>query len=134
MNHHHTSPPSIDQFFKDDTTKENFPTAPLDDDIWSEGQTPDRQFCIHDTSQLNHMCHYPCPNANLNFARNLPPSLKLEAAELGYDIMDLMDADLEDIMSTTSVEDIPDLRIYLIAQRAANTKHGLHKNILFDSL
>ena len=31
---HQTSPPSTDQFFKDDTTKENFPTAPLDDDIW----------------------------------------------------------------------------------------------------
>ena len=36
MNYHHTSPPSTDQFFKDDTTKEDFPTDPLDDDIWSD--------------------------------------------------------------------------------------------------
>ena len=103
------SPPSTDQFFKDDTTKENFPTAPLDDDVWLEHQTPDRQLCIHDISQLNHLCHYQCPYANLDFAWNLTPSLTPTAAELEYDIMDLMDTDLEDIMSTTSAKDIPDL-------------------------
>ena len=109
MNHHNMSPPSTDQFFKDDVTKENFPTAPLDDDIWLKDQTPDRHLCIHDTSQPNHLCHYPCPYANLNFTRNLLPSLTLEAAEFGYNIMDLMDADLEDIMSTTSAENNMDL-------------------------
>ena len=109
MNHHHTSPPGTDQFFKDDTTKENFPIAPLDDDVWLEDQTPDRQLCIYDASQPNHLCHYPCPYANLNFAQNLPPSLTLEAAEFKYDKMDLMDTDLKDIMSTTSAKDIPDL-------------------------
>ena len=109
MIHHHMSPPSTDQFFKDDTTEENFPTAPLDDDIWLEDEMPYRHLCTHDTSQLDHLCHYPCPYANLNFARNLPSSLTPEAAECGYDIMDLMDADLKDIMSTTSDEDIPDL-------------------------
>ena len=103
------SPSSTDQLFKDDTTKENFLTAPLDDDIWLADQTPERQLCIHDTSQPNHLCHYPCPYANLNFAQNLLPSLTLAAAELEYDIMDLMDTDLEDIMSTTSAKDIPDL-------------------------
>ena len=40
---------------------------------------------------------------------NLPPSLTLAAAEFEYDIMDLMDTDLKDIMSTTSAEDILDL-------------------------
>ena len=87
--------------------KKIFPTTPLDDDIWLEDQSPDRQLCIHDASQLNHLCHYPCPYANLNFTQNLPPSLTLAAAEFEYDIMDLMDTDLEDIMSTTSTEDIP---------------------------
>ena len=109
LNHHHTSPQSTNQFFKDDTTKENFPTALLDDDIWSEDHIPDRHLCIHDTSQLNHLCNYPCPYADLSFARNLTPSLTPEAAEFWHDIMDLMDADLEDIMSTTSAEDILDL-------------------------
>ena len=92
------SPPNTYQFFTDDTTKENFPTAPLDDDIWSKEQTPDRQLCIHDASQLNHLCHYPFPYANPNFAWNIPPSLTPEAAEFEYDIMDLMDTDLKDIM------------------------------------
>ena len=103
------SPPSTHQVFKDDTTKTCFPTAQLDDDIWSEDQIPDRHLCINDTSQLNHLCQYPCPYANLNFTKNLPPSLIMEAAQFGYDIMDFMDADLEDIMSTTSDKDIPNL-------------------------
>ena len=98
VNHHHTSPPSTDQFFKDDTTKENFPTAPLNDDSWLEDQTPDGQLCTHDASQPNHLCHYPCPCANLDFTWKLPPSLTLAADELEYDIMDLMDTDLEDII------------------------------------
>ena len=102
------SPPSTDQFFKDDTTEENFPTAPLDDDVWLEDQSPDRQLCIHDAAQLIHPCHYPCPYANLDFAQNLPPSLTPAAAELEYHIMDFMDTDLEDIISTTSAKDIPD--------------------------
>ena len=110
MNHQHTSAPSTDKFFKDDTTEENFPTAPLDDDNWSEDQIPDRHWCIHDTSQPNHLCHYSCPYANLNFAMDLPPSPTMEATEFGYGIMDLSDADLKDIITTTSDEDIPDLK------------------------
>ena len=109
MNHNHMCLPSTDQFFTDDTTEENFPTTPVDDDVWLEDQTPDRQLCIHDTSRLNHLCHNLCPYANLHFAKNLPPSLTPEAAEFEYDIMNLMDTDLEDIMSTTSAEDILDL-------------------------
>ena len=93
----------------DDTTEENFPTAPLDDDIWSEDQIPDRHLCIHDTSWPNHLCHYPCPYANLNFEMDLPPSPM--AAEFGYGIMDVSNAsaNIMDIMSTTSDKDILDL-------------------------
>ena len=111
VNHHHMSTPSTDQFFKDDTTKENFPTAPLDDDVWSEDQTQDRHLCILDTSQSTHLCHYPCPYVNLNFEMDLPPSPTLGAAEFRYGIMDLSNfsADFEAIMSTTSNDDIPDL-------------------------
>ena len=55
VNHHHTSPPSIDQFFQEDTTKETFPTTPIDDDVWLEDQTPDRQLI------LRIACQQPVP-------------------------------------------------------------------------
>ena len=85
-----------------------FPSAPLDDDVWLEDQIADRHLYVHDTSHLNHLCHYTCPYTNLIFARNLPPSLTVETAEFGYVIMDLINADFEDIISTTSDEDILD--------------------------
>ena len=109
VNQHHMSPLSTDQFFKDETTKENFPTAPPDDGVWLEDQKPDWQLCIHDASQPNHLFHYTCSYANLDFACNLTPSLTPAVAKLEYGIMDLMDTDLEDIMSTTSAKDIPEL-------------------------
>ena len=65
------SPPRTDQLFKDDTTKENFLTGPLDDDIQLEDQTSDRQLCIHDAPQLNLLSHYLYPCANLDFATEL---------------------------------------------------------------
>ena len=109
VTHDHTSTPGTDQFFTDDTTEEHFPTAALDDDIWMEDQVPDRHLCIHDTSQLDQLCHYPCPYTNLKFEMDIPPAPTLEAADFGYDMMDLNDvsADLKDIMTTTSDEDIP---------------------------
>ena len=62
------STPTVNQFFTnawDDNTsssKENFPTAPLDDDLWSEDPIPDRCLCIHKTpDEINHQCSYPCP-------------------------------------------------------------------------
>ena len=55
-NEHHTSTPSTDQFFQDATDKENFPTAPLDDDVWLEDPIPDRHLCIHEPSQPNYQC------------------------------------------------------------------------------
>ena len=36
INYNHMSIPSTDQFFQDATAEENFPTAPIDDDIWLE--------------------------------------------------------------------------------------------------
>ena len=53
MVYHCTSTPNTDYPFLDATAKEeeNFPTAPLDDDIWLEDQVPDRPLCIHEQSQ-----------------------------------------------------------------------------------
>ena len=42
-----------DDSFQDTTAaEENFPTAPLDDDIWLKDSFPDRHLCIHEQSQL----------------------------------------------------------------------------------
>ena len=51
INYHHTSTPSIDDSFQDATVEEeDFPKAPLDDDIWLEDPVPDRCLCIHEQS------------------------------------------------------------------------------------
>ena len=105
MNYHHTSTPSTDQFFQDATVKENFPTVPLDDDIWLEDPIPDRHLCIHEQSQLNYQCTYPCP-----YRLDPPQSSPKDATAPYYELMDLSDiSDIQDVMTTTSNEDIPDL-------------------------
>ena len=111
---HHTSTPTTEQFFQDDTADEDFSTAPLDDDVWLEDPIPDIPLCIHDTSQLDHLCHYFCPYVNLNFEMDLPPAPALTAVDFGYDLMDLNDvsADLEDIMTMMSHEHILDLEYF----------------------
>ena len=63
MDYHHTPAPGTDDSFQDVTTEEeeDFPTAPLDDDIWLEDPVPDRHSCIYKQSQLHYQCSYPCP-------------------------------------------------------------------------
>ena len=106
--------PTTDQFltevWDDDSisTEEHFPTAPLNDDIWTKDPIPDRQLCIHETSQLNTQCFYPCPYTNLSFGINVPQSPPWDTAVFGYEIMDLRDIS-SDIMTTSSDDDIPDL-------------------------
>ena len=41
--------------------EEDFPTAPIDDDIWLEDPVPERYLCIHEQSQPHYQCSYPCP-------------------------------------------------------------------------
>ena len=54
MDCHFTSTPSTNDSFQDATAEEeDFPTAPLDDDIWLEDPVPDRHLCIHEQSQLH---------------------------------------------------------------------------------
>ena len=46
MNYHHTSTPSTDDSFQDTIAEdEDFPTVPLDDNIWLEDPVPDRHLC-----------------------------------------------------------------------------------------
>ena len=50
------------QLLQDATAEDkDFPTAPLDDDIWLEDPLPDRHQCIHEQSQPHYQCSYPCP-------------------------------------------------------------------------
>ena len=98
--YHHTSISSIGNSFQDATAEEeDFPTASLDDDdICLEDRVPDRCLCIHEQSQPHFLCYYPCP-------------YRLEDAPAPYyKMMDLSDiSDLQDVMTATSDEDIPDL-------------------------
>ena len=98
----------------DDTTstEEHFPTAPLDDEVWSEDPIPDRLLCIHKRlHRSNLQCSYPCPYSTTTSRMDLPQSIPQGAAVLNYELMHFSDisSDLHDIMMTTSDDDIPDL-------------------------
>ena len=85
--------------------EEDFPTAPLDDDIWLEDSVPDRHLCIHEQSQPHYQCSYPCPY-NLDLLHSAPE----DAPGPYYEMMDFSDIwDLQDMMTPTSDEEIPDL-------------------------
>ena len=83
QHHYHTATPNVKQFFKvldnvawdDDasSSKEHFPTAPLDGVVWSEDPNPDRHLCIHVTShELNLQGSYSYPYRNTTFRMDLP--------------------------------------------------------------
>ena len=105
MDTHHTSTPCIDYSFQNVTTEEDFPTAPKDDDIWIEGPVPVRHLCIHKQSQPNYQCSYSCP-----YSLDLLHLAPEDTPAPYYKMIDLGDSsDLQDVMTTTSDEDIPDL-------------------------
>ena len=85
--------------------EEDFPTATLDDDIWLEDPVSDRHLCIREQSQPNFLCSYPYP-----YSLDLLPYTPEDTPTSYYETMDLSDAsDFQDVMTTTSDEDIPDL-------------------------
>ena len=111
---HHMDTHNTDTLWPDDSfqdtiaeDEEDFPTAPLDDDIWLEDPVPDRHLCIHEQSQPHDQCPYPCP-----YSLDLLHSALEDAPAPYYVMMDLSDiSDLQDVMTTTSDEDIPDLEV-----------------------
>ena len=108
MDIHNTATPCSDDSFQDATTddEEYFPIAPLDDDVWLEDPVPDRHFCIHEQSQPHDQCLYPCPYS----LDQLHPAQK-DAPAPHYKMMELSDIfDFQDMMTTISDEDIPDLK------------------------
>ena len=90
----------------------HFPTTPLDDDIWTEEQIPDRCLYIHETTdEPNNQCSYLCPYDSTTFQMDLLQSTPQSETVFHYDLMDLSDisSDLPHIMATMSEADIPDL-------------------------
>ena len=78
----------------DDTTssEENFPTAPLDDEVWSEASVPDRQLCFHEAPHdPNHQCSYPCPCSTTTFRIDLPQPTPQDTVVFFYEQMDFCD-------------------------------------------
>ena len=110
LQHHmdtsNTATPCSDDSFQDATSDdEDFLTPPLNDYIWLEDTVLDRYFCIRKQSQLHYLCPYPCPYS-LDQLHSAPE----DAAAPHYEMMDLSDIyDLQDVMTTTSDEDILDL-------------------------
>ena len=75
--------------------EEDFQTVPLDDEHWDMEEIPDRHLCIHEHSLPHGLCPYPCPYLDYQ-----APSY--------YDNLDLSDiSEFEDLMTTSSDEDIP---------------------------
>ena len=82
---------------EEEEEEEDFQTVPLDNEHWTTEELPDRTLCIHEHALPHGLCPYLCPYANF-----LIPSYA--------DSLDLSDiSDFEDIMITSSNEDIPAL-------------------------
>ena len=80
---------------EEEEEEEDFQTVPLDDAHWDMEEIPDRHLCIQKHSLL---CPYPCPNSDYQ-------------ASSYYDTLDLSNiSELEDLMTTSSNEDIPALK------------------------
>ena len=72
----------------------DFPTVPLNDEHWDMEGIPDRHLCIHEHSLPHGLCPY----------------LDYQTSSY-YDTLDLSDiSEFEDLMTTSSDEDIPALK------------------------
>ena len=76
---------------------EDFQTVPLDDEHWNMEKIPDRHLCIHEHSLPHGLCPYPCPYSDYTSSSYC-------------NTLDLSDiSEFEDLMPTSSDEDIPAL-------------------------
>ena len=89
--------PTDAMVYLEEDEEEDFQTVPLDDEHWTTEEVPDRTLCIHKHALPHRLCPCPCPYTNY-----LLPSYN--------NTMDLSDiSNFEDIMITSSNEDIPAL-------------------------
>ena len=85
--------------YPEEDEEEDFQIVPLDDAHWTTEEIPDRSLCKHEHLLPHGLCLHPCPYANYQ-----TPSY-IETMELS-DI-----SDFEDIMITSSDEDITALEV-----------------------
>ena len=77
--------------------KADFQTVSLDDDHWTSEEIPDRYLCIHKHSVPHELCPYPCPYMDYTSSSY-------------HNTLDLSDiSEVQDLMTTSSDEDIPAL-------------------------
>ena len=89
------TPASNPEYLEDKEEEEDFQTIPLDDDHWSTKDPSVRTLCVHEHTLPYRLCPYPCPYANY---------------QVYIESLDFSDiSDFEDIMITSSDEDIPTL-------------------------
>ena len=83
---------------EEEEEEEDLQTVPLDDEHWDMEEILDRHQCIHEHSLPHRLCPYLCPYMDYQ-------------ASSYYDTLDLSDiSEFEDLMTTSSDEDIPALK------------------------
>ena len=50
--------------YLEEDEEEDFQTVPLDDELWTTEEVPDRTLCIHKHALPYELCLYPCQYAN----------------------------------------------------------------------
>ena len=83
---------------EEEDTEEDFQTVPLNDEHWDMEEIPDRPLCIHKHPLPHGLCPYPCPYVNY----------QTSSYHASLDLSDI--SKFEDIMTTSSDEDIPPLK------------------------
>ena len=82
---------------EEEDMEEDFQTVPFDDEHWDMEEIPDRTLCIHEHALPHGLYPYLCAYVNYQTSSY-------------YDSLDLSDiSEFEDIMTTSSNEDIPPL-------------------------
>ena len=83
--------------------EEDFQTVELNDNHWNTEPVPDRCLCIHEHSLSHLLCAYPCLYHQQHDNTDYAPASD-------HNVLDLSDiSDFEDVMTTSSDEDIPAL-------------------------
>ena len=103
--------PADAHVYLDEEEEEDFQMVPLDDEHWTTEEVPDRTLCMHKHALPHRLCPYLCPYVNY-----LLPSYTNSK-----DLSDI--SNFEDIMITSSDEDIPALGRYAILKRPVWFKH-----------
>ena len=83
---------------EEEDEEEEFQTILLDDELWTTEEIPDRPLGMHEHSLPQRLCPYPCPYLDYQTSSY-------------FETMDLSDiSEFEDLMTTSSDEDIPVLK------------------------